>query len=87
MTLLNKFIPKSLSTYLSMLGTVTNILETKNLNEVECDLKREVTKQKLINDSQMSQRHLNSRNAVSSDDVDQVNQGEDTIVDIEKGRK
>lgn len=62
-------LPVRLRNKLDMLGNVTAILETQNLEEAESNLNREITKLKLANETMMSQRE-NQPHFLSNDDFE-----------------
>ena len=53
-----------------MLENVTNVIETLNIEDAEDYLNREITKLKLINESQISQRNITIENGVSLEEWD-----------------
>lgn len=63
-------IPRDMRRKLDMLQNVTNIIETLNVEEAEDWLNREMTKLKLVNESQISQRHLTIENGISIEEWD-----------------
>lgn len=69
-------IPQYLKTKLDMLESVTNVMETINMEEAENNLNREITKLKMINESQISQRNATLENVVSHEELGRDNEKE-----------
>lgn len=59
-----------------MLESVTNVFETVNMEEAENNLNREITKLKMINESQISQRNVTIENVVSHEELGKDNDKE-----------
>lgn len=65
-----------MKTKLDMLESVTNVMETINMEEAENNLNREITKLKMINESQISQRNATLENVVSHEELGKDNEKE-----------
>ena len=69
-------LPRRMRQKLDVLGNVTNILQTQNLEDAELNLNREITRLKFNSESLISQRTIMNNQIASMEDIEKVYQQE-----------